>query len=356
LLNNFSMYLYSITILRAIAIILIVGSHCHSISNIIPSNFIHRLLINITAGGTVVFVFLSGFLFHHVFYLKKRINIFLKKRVGRLLIPYLILSIIPIAYKIYSQPNFWSSYIHHEETGILNEYIFPIFLFLIGGDHLVAYWYISFAILLFLCYPLHTMFIKANYKVQILILAITLSISLIVQRPPPLSLLSIQSLVYFTPVYLFGIYCSIYKERIYSFFRAKEYLFLIPFLLILLLQTYFGIEGNAEKFYFSYEGIDSILPQKIFLCLFLIVWLHRFEGSSNKYVLLLANTSFAIYFLHGYVLRLLYIIKGHLEIEQFSQPILVFFISLIVLLLISTLIAIVIKRVFKNNSSYITGY
>ena len=35
------MYLPSITILRAIAIVLIVGSHCHSISNIIPSNFIH---------------------------------------------------------------------------------------------------------------------------------------------------------------------------------------------------------------------------------------------------------------------------------------------------------------------------
>tara|TARA_R110000868_G_scaffold98237_2_gene270240 strand:+ start:5945 stop:6997 length:1053 start_codon:yes stop_codon:yes gene_type:complete len=350
------MYLPSITILRAIAIVLIVGSHCQNISNIIPSNFIHRLLINITAGGTVVFVFLSGFLFHHVFYLKKRINIFLKKRVGRLLVPYLVLSIIPIAYKIYSQPNFWSSYIHHEKTGILNEYIYPIFLFLIGGDHLVAYWYISFAMLLILCYPLHTMFIKTNYKVQILILAITLSISLIVQRPPPLSLLSIQSLVYFTPVYLFGISCSIYKERIYSFFRGKEHLFLFPFLIILLLQTYFGIEGNAEKNFFSYEGIDSILPQKIFLCLFLMVWLRRFSGFDNKYVVLLANTSFAIYFLHGYVLRLLYIIKEHLEIEEFSQPILIFFISLVLLILISLLLAIAIKKIFKDKSFYITGY
>lgn len=342
--------------LRAIAILLIVGSHCHRISNIMPSNFIHRLLINITAGGTVIFVFLSGFLYHHIFYLKGRTNIFLKKRAIRLLIPYLILSIIPIAYKIYSQPNFWSSYIHHEKTGILNEYIYPIFLFLIGGDHLVAYWYISFAMLLFLCFPLHNMFIKANYKGQILILAITLSISLIVQRPPPLSLLSIQSLIYFTPVYLFGIYCSIYKESMYSFFRAKEYLFLFPFLIILLLQTYLGIEGNAEKNFFSYEGIDSILPQKIFLCLFLIVWLRRFEGFDNKYVMLLANTSFAIYFLHGYILRLLYIIKEHLEIEEFSQPLLIFFASLVLIILTSILIATAIKKVFKDNSSYITGY
>ena len=163
-LNNYSMYLYSITILRAIAILLIVGSHCHSISNIMPSNFIHRLLINITAGGTVVFVFLSGFLYHHIFYLKGRTNIFLKKRAIRLLIPYLILSIIPILYRIFSEPNFWSSFIPSEKTGILNEYLYPIFLFLISGDHLVAYWYIPFAMLLFLCYPLHTIFIETNHK------------------------------------------------------------------------------------------------------------------------------------------------------------------------------------------------
>ena len=204
--------------------------------------------------------------------------------------------------------------------------------------------------------PLHTIFIETNHKGQILILASTFFVSLIVQRPFPLSLLFIQSLVYLTPAYLFGIYCSINKDRIYSFFRAKEYLFLFPFLGILLLQTHLGIEGNNPKSFFSFEGIDSILPQKIFLCLFLMVWLRRFEGSDNKYVLLLANTSFAIYFLHGYALRLLYIIKEHLEIEEFSQPVLIFFTSLVLLLLISILIATAIKKVFKDNSSYITGY
>ena len=304
----------------------------------------------------MVFVFLSGFLFHHVFYLKKRTNIFLKKRSIRLLIPYFILSIIPISYRIIFEPNFWSNFIPVEKTGVLNEYIYPILLFLISGDHLVAYWYIPFAMLLFLCYPIHTMFIKANHKIQLLTIVITFIISIIVQRPFPLSLLFIQSLVYLTPAYLFGIYCSIYKERIQSTFRTKEYLFLFPFLIFLLLQTHFGIVGNNPKSFFSYEGIDTILPQKIFLCLFLMVWLPRFEGFNNKYVMLLANTSFAIYFLHGYVLRLLYITKKHLEIEEFSQPVLVFFISLVLLILISLLLAITIKKVLKDKSSYITGY
>lgn len=70
------MYLNSITIIRAIAILLIVASHCDILANITPNTFIHRILINITAGGTVIFVFLSGFLYHHLFYQKGRTHIF----------------------------------------------------------------------------------------------------------------------------------------------------------------------------------------------------------------------------------------------------------------------------------------
>ncbi len=180
-------------------------------------------------------------------------------------------------------------------------------------------------------------------------LAITFVISVVVQRTLPLRLLIVQSLVYFTPAYLFGIYCSLNKANVYSFFRAKEYLFLIPFLVILLAQTQLGIVGNNNKSFFSYEGIDFLLPQKIFLCLFLMVWLHRFEGFNNKYILLLAKTSFAIYFLHGYVLKLLYILKEQLGIEQFTQPILAFIIGLILLVSISMLFAILIKSILKIN-------
>ncbi|MEP2280850.1 acyltransferase [Maribacter sp.] len=350
------MYLNSITILRAIAIVLIVASHCDIFSDIKQTNFIHRLLINITAGGTIVFVFISGFLYHHIFYLKSKTHLFFKKRVKRLIIPYFILSIIPIIYKLNNQPNYWTTFIPSEKTGIFYEYLYPTLLFLLSGEHLVAYWYIPFAILLFLCYPLHSVFIKANHKSQIIIMVVTFIISLLVQRPKMISLIFIQSLVYFTPAYLFGIYCSINKVKIYFFFKNKEYLFLTPFLLILIIQTYFEIVGNNSKSFFSYEGIDTILPQKIFLCLFLMIWLHRFEENKNKFVMLLANTSFAIYFLHGYVLRLLYIIKEQLGINEFSKPILSFLISLFLLISISILVAIIFKKIFKNKSYYFTGY
>ena len=350
------MYLNSFTILRAIAIVLIVASHCDIFSNIHPTNFIHRLIINTTAGGTIVFVFISGFLYHHIFYLKSRTNIFFKKRVKRLVIPYLVLSIIPIFYKIHYQPNFWVKFISSEKSGVFYDYIYPIILFLFSGEHLVAYWYIPFAMLLFLCYPLHTSFIKTNNKIQIAIIILSLSIALIIQRPLPLSLQLIQSLIYFTPAYLIGIYCSKNKDKLFHFFKNKEYLLLIPFLIILFVQTYLGVEGNSEKSLFSYSGLDTIFPQKIFLSIFLMIYLHRFENQSNNFISLLANTSFAIYFLHGYILRLLYIIKEQLKIEQFSYPIITFFLSTSTLIIISILLALLAKRIFKGNSAYITGY
>lgn len=350
------MYLNSITNLRAMAIVLIVGAHTYGISDFIQNDFLNRLVFNLTYGSTIIFVFISGFLYHHVFYLKGRTKIFLKKRATRLLIPYLILSILPILYRLHYEPDFWSNIIPKDKAGIFYEYIYPAFLFLISGDHLVAYWYIPFAMLLFLCYPLHTAFIKSNLKVQIVIMLLTLFIALFVPRPLPKSLLVVQSLVYFTPAYLFGIICSIKKDKVYSVFKGKEYMLFMLFLVVLLFQTFLGIRGNNHNAFYAYEGIDSFLPQKIFLCLFLMVWLHRFENYANKYVWLLANTSFAIYFLHGYVLRVFYLIKGYLGIEEFSHPLLAYLISTIMLITFSMAAALILKKIFKKKSTYITGY
>lgn len=350
------MYLQSITNFRAIAIILIVGAHCYGISDFIQNDFLTRLVFNITSGGTIIFVFLSGFLFHHIFYLKGRINIFLKNRAKRLLIPYLILSIIPILYRIYFEPEFWSNIIPTDRTGFFYEFVYPYFLFLISGDHLVAYWYIPFAMLLFSLYPLHSLFIKGGIKNQVIIMLITLIVSLIVQRPLPKSLLFVQSLVYLTPAYLFGIFCSINKNLIYAKFKGKDYIFLLFFLGILLTQTLLGIKGNTHKAFFAFEGIDTVLPQKILLCLFLLIWLHRFENYSNKYINTLANVSFAVYFIHGYVLRILYLLKDYFGIREFNYPFVTFIASIAILIIASIGVAVLLKKVLKSNSVYITGY
>jgi len=57
----------SIEYFRAIAIILIVAGHLLLAG--IESSYLFELAIqNIIFGGTTLFVFISGFLFHHVFF------------------------------------------------------------------------------------------------------------------------------------------------------------------------------------------------------------------------------------------------------------------------------------------------
>jgi len=64
------MHLRSFEYFRAVAIVLIVIGHTYDISGWQIDSFGDRVLANLISGGTSLFVFISGFLFHHVFYPK----------------------------------------------------------------------------------------------------------------------------------------------------------------------------------------------------------------------------------------------------------------------------------------------
>lgn len=164
------MYLNSINSYRAIAIFMIVSAHCYSISEVTIDSFPEALFANMTAGSTFYFIFISGFLFHHIFVLKNKIPNFFTGKLKKLLIPYTILSIVPIILKLWFEPNFWSSHINFIESSLLVSTTFQIILYYFTGAHLVAYWYIPFAVCLFALYPLHVKFINLTLKKQLLIL------------------------------------------------------------------------------------------------------------------------------------------------------------------------------------------
>jgi len=63
-------HLQSLVYFRGIAIVLIVAGHCYSISGWHIGTTGDRFLANLISGSTTLFVFISGFLFHHVFYPK----------------------------------------------------------------------------------------------------------------------------------------------------------------------------------------------------------------------------------------------------------------------------------------------
>ena len=77
---------------RAVAILFVVAGHSYrpwSI-NTIPE----KVLGNLIFGGTSLFVFISGFFFHHIFYKNFHYQRFLFKKSKNVLLPYTILTII----------------------------------------------------------------------------------------------------------------------------------------------------------------------------------------------------------------------------------------------------------------------
>ena len=91
-----AVYLNSISYFRAIAIIAIVAGHCFDAAGIEFDSFLSRLMSTIVTGSSSLFVFVSGFLFHHIFCQKFAYRPFIRSKFHKILVPYLLLGIVPI--------------------------------------------------------------------------------------------------------------------------------------------------------------------------------------------------------------------------------------------------------------------
>ncbi|MFP6788342.1 MAG: acyltransferase [Thalassolituus sp.] len=306
---------------------------------------------NLVFGSTALFVFISGYLFHSIFYEKFNYFNFLTNKTKNVLVPYVLLSILPILYiLIKGQPV---EYFHPSQS-ILGGFRLTL-EYLLTGRSLVAYWYIPFAMLIFLTSPLHIKFIKSNMCVQIFIISLFLLLAFFVHRPPG-NLNVFQSYIYYTPLYLLGIVFSLYKSDLDVFFEDKIWIFLLLLSVILFgaFQYFYGEIGSYRRFMFDgYHGVDFQLLQKISMCIFIFYMLKAIE--LPKIFDVLAKYSFAIFFLHPYFLYLIGIVDSKFNYSQtLSIPIYLF--SVLLCLSFCILVSKIIKSIFKKNSRYLIGY
>ncbi len=348
------MFLNSINHFRAIAIVLIVAGHAFYPVDASFNTLPEQVFGNLIAGGTALFVFISGFLFHHIFYKRYKFNKFITGKLKKVLLPYTILSIVPILMLVLRKDSYYDVY-DPQGVGFVNTYLIPAFKYYITGGFLTAYWYIPFAMVLFLMSPLHVAFIKAKFNRQCVITFVLFSASLFLHRPVD-DILILQAVVYFMPFYLLGIMCSQKKDTIYSKFKNKEVLFLLAALVLATLQASSGEVGNYHKPPMLYQGIDLMVPQKIALCLFFVIWLHRFEKLNSKYINVLASTSFAIYFMHAYLLLFIREAMDIAGIVSVESPWLWYPVVTVGMIFVSLALALGIKKLLPNYSRYLIGY
>ena len=348
------MFYNSINNFRAIAIMFIVFGHSFDVSGVVLDSFWEVFFRNLLSGGTILFVFISGFLFEVVFLRKFTFSKFYFSRAAKLLWPYLLLSIIPICLYIYVSNPISDGYFLPKSEGAISQFMIPFLKYEVTGRFMTAYWYIPFALLLFLLSPLVVHILKKDFKFKVPLILILSCVSIFIHRPVD-NMNHFHSIVFFFPVYLTGAVVSQCRESLLKAFQGNRFwlLFLLS-ISFTLIQTYLGDMGSYHKPFLEFKGIDYMFLQKILLSFFFFLLLEKYS-KSNLFFENLASTSFAVFFIHPYLIFIFRNLKLPTpETALFQWG---YFIALsFIFVLISMLLALLTKKLLNEKSKYIIGY
>ena len=354
-------YLQHINYFRGIAIIFIVFGHCYDVGF---SNFgqnqtlFARVLRNLLSGGTAFFVFISGYLFHHIYYRNFNYGDFLIKKLKYVFVPFLIISSTDIFYflsryliGIISSSNKTELYLAKLKSyPYINNYLYG------HGEISIALWYIPFIMVIFSLSFIFIKFVKIKSFVQLLLIFILLIVSILIHRTFKNEIIGIfQNIIYFIPFYLLGIYISINFKKFYEKLKGNELYILLIALGIAIIQTRIVLVDLILKNNLKVENFDFMMIQKCLLSLFFILFLMRFEKKKNKILNIFADNSFGIFFIHGIFIWLFNVIIIKLKISFVSNSTLQYFGLSTFILIISLAITMLIRKVLPRNSKYIIG-
>lgn len=280
-----------LNLLRGVTIVFIVFGHFNNILKGAGSAFYH--IWELFAGGFVIggswfFVFISGFLFHAIFYQRGLIyKRFIGHKIQKVFLPYLIFA---TAFLILE-------YLMNRPDHITAKYIINAYFYW-------SFWYVPFIMCIFFMTPGFELFITFHPYLRIFIFILSLVVAIGAGRHNTNPLLSC---VYFIPGYLLGIISSLhYTQIITTAIKVRWTLF---FVFLLLLASFVGAghtwESNFSTWSFKFfERPSYIIIVKLAFCLF-FVWSLRWLVSKNLSIIqvplnLLAKYSFTIFFFHPF--------------------------------------------------------
>ena len=335
-------FLPSLEAFRAIAIVCVVAGHSISSTGWVIDSTAEKFIANIILGGTNLFVFISGYLFHHVFRDRYTFKGFMQQKAQRVLLPYLFLSVLPILMAVKNDhpaglPGALTAYLGH----------------LIKGDIWICYWYVPFVMAMFALSPIHRWFANLPAKVQVTAVGTMLGIASITQRP--INNIGIpQLLVYFTPVYLAGVTAAVHRQRLMAFLSRHHIKLLVGAVGLAIAQATLATNtGSYHRAFGSIGNIDLQLIQKILMCGWLLYALQWFDRRESKVIGLLASSSFAVFFLHPYVLD---IWLRTWKLHAFLSGGAALPVAVAIIHGVSILCALGIRKVAGKRSRYLIGW
>lgn len=323
---------------RAAAIILIVAGHSYESSGVNLVTGLDRVFSDLIKGSTALFVFISGLLFDYVFSARYSYWSFVFDRVRKLVIPYCLLTALA------------GITFYHWATGGAS--LVGVFSNLVLGNAFQAYWYIPFIAIMFALAPLHRLFMRLSVSYQITIVIIAAILAGVVQRPVSNDNV-FQSIVFYMPIYLSGIFLSLHRERLMPALQKNWPWLLLVAVLLAVIQASNGQSDNMHKPFFAIRSFELMGFQKLMLCFALMGLFASLSPAPAHGVHLVADTSFAIFFLHPFVLKF---VEGTAPFQLTNFPWINLAIATFAIIALCTLVALALRAVFGSMSKYVTGY
>jgi len=273
---------------RALAITFIVAGH--AIDAMVWSNVeLGRLMRILLSNGSVLFVFIAGYLFQH---LSDKLSgrKYFSSKFKNVILPYLLISIpaILISVTVFDQERVWPGFY---DKPILQQVV----MFYLTGAHLAPLWFIPMITLFYLVSPLLLQADKG--RLIYMLLPVFMIVSCFVGRGLPH-----ESFVHFFSVYLMGMGFSKYKDETNPIISQASVL-LLMFALIVAFTLIEWLTTTATMSHWNY--LQKMAMSVFFLGLFV-----RYNASlTSKLVSRIADNSFGVFFIHSYLLtsaKLLY--------------------------------------------------
>ncbi len=284
-------------------------------------------------------VFIYFRLFISAFIRQFNVKRYYLSKLNYVILPYFIISLPIVIYYVFVSPP------GSADASFLQK---PLWLQFVSyywyGNHAAHFWFIPVIAIFYVVGPILIWAERTNLLYKLLPLLIILSLFIARSTFPTYNFL------HFLSIYVIGMLFSKYKHVINPVLIEYKILSLCLILFLsLFLIEYFAIFPN-------FKTINYL--QKIFLIFTTLGFLIKFEHyTNNKLISVFANTSFGVYFLHGYVIYCVYYVSSHLS-DKFnlvagSLPALVF-VSFITLTL-STLFVLCIKYVMGSKTHILIG-
>lgn len=352
-----SRYLTYIHNLRGLAILFVVIVHARALtpewlSHPEVNKFFDTFFDPSEGNGTVLFLFIGGFLFQHITHKDFDFPKYIEQKFKVIILPYLIISVPLIIIRINTNFESLSLPDDFDDRSVLYQF----FHYLITGSHMPPFWFIATIVLFYLTAPLlHALDTPKFYNY---VFPFVFLVCLFTYRPDH-NANPLMAYVHYIPIYILGMWASFNKEKILMYSSDLLYILIGVYLAITILDLSGFITLSRD---ISFENVlyDGVLAFNIYifkavvLCFMLMLLLYQVRDKQMTVLEVLGNYSFGIFFVHYVFISISRKVYEAMGITiDFSVPAYLAYFAFV--LLSSVITVYFIKKLAGSRSRYFIG-